>query len=143
MTAARKTETNDSSLASARTAGALTAEKAAHVDIVFDGPPGPESGRFVEVEDASGKSINFGQWVKREDGYWVLRIAAPADARALFLNRLRSLFNIDGFLLPELNKYDWTAFRADPPKFFMRCESDKADAIWREVDKRQTPKTGG
>jgi len=47
-----------------------------HVDIVFDGPPGPESGRFVEVEDATGKSITFGQWIEREDGRWVLRITA-------------------------------------------------------------------
>lgn len=49
----------------------------ARVDIVFDGPPGPEGGRFVEVEDASGKSIRFGEWVHREDGYWVLRLSPP------------------------------------------------------------------
>lgn len=27
------------------------------VDIVFDGPPSHKSGRFVEVEDQDGKSI--------------------------------------------------------------------------------------
>lgn len=43
------------------------------VDIVFDGPPGPEAGRFVEVEDSSGKSISVGEWV--QDGiFWRLRI---------------------------------------------------------------------
>jgi len=47
------------------------------IDIVFDGPPSHESGRFVEVEDASGKSIKVGEWVEREDGYWVLRIPDP------------------------------------------------------------------
>ena len=52
------------------------------VDIVFDGPPGPVAGRFVEVEDASRKSISFGQWVHRDDGYWALRIPAP-DGKAL------------------------------------------------------------
>lgn len=41
-----------------------------YVDIVFDGPPSHESGRFVEVEDAAGKSIKFGEWVERPDGYW-------------------------------------------------------------------------
>lgn len=46
---------------------------ASWIDIVFDGPPGPEAGRFVEVENARGQSINFGRWLKREDGYWVLR----------------------------------------------------------------------
>ena len=47
-----------------------------YVDIVFDGPPGPESGRFVEVEDASGKSIRLGEWLQRPDGSWALRIPA-------------------------------------------------------------------
>jgi hypothetical protein len=63
----------------------------AHTDIVFDGPPGPEAGRFVEVEDASGKSVRFGEWVRRPDGFWALRIAAspaliaaaPATLKAL------------------------------------------------------------
>jgi len=44
------------------------------VDIVFDGPPAAESGRFVEVENAQGKSIRFGVWIERPDGYWALRI---------------------------------------------------------------------
>jgi hypothetical protein len=46
-----------------------------YVDIVFDGPPGPESGRFIEVEDDQRRSINLGEWVRRDDGYWALRIA--------------------------------------------------------------------
>lgn len=54
-----------------------------YIDIVFDGPPGPTeiSGRFVEVEDSSGKSIAFGEWVRREDGYYALRIpdSRPTD----------------------------------------------------------------
>ncbi len=44
------------------------------IDIVFDGPPGPEGGRFVEVEDDS-KSVSIGRWIRRDDGYWVLRIS--------------------------------------------------------------------
>ena len=44
------------------------------INIIFDGPPGPESGRFVEVEDDDGKSITIGEWIERDDGYWVLRI---------------------------------------------------------------------
>lgn len=47
------------------------------VDIVFDGPPSHESGRFVEVESPPGTSIRFGEWLQRDDGYWVLRFAAP------------------------------------------------------------------
>jgi len=49
------------------------------IDIVFDGPPGPEAGRFVEVENSEGRSIRFGDWIKRPDGYWVLRIPAETE----------------------------------------------------------------
>lgn len=48
------------------------------IDIVFDGPPSHESGRFVEVENAQGKSIKFGEWVQRPDGYWALRFSLAA-----------------------------------------------------------------
>jgi hypothetical protein len=51
------------------------------VDIVFDGPPGHLSGRFVEVENESGASIRLGEWVHRVDGYWALRI--PREAKRL------------------------------------------------------------
>lgn len=50
------------------------------IDIVFDGPPGPVAGRFVEVEDESGASISFGEWIERDDGFWALRIPDTADA---------------------------------------------------------------
>ena len=39
--------------------------------IVFDGPPGPVAGRFVEAE-CEGKGINVVKWRKREDGLWEL-----------------------------------------------------------------------
>jgi len=44
------------------------------INIIFDGPPGPEAGRFVEVETDDGKSINAGDWKQRDDRYWALRI---------------------------------------------------------------------
>lgn len=44
------------------------------IRIVFDGPPGPEAGRFVEVENENGQSICAGEWYEREDGPWELRI---------------------------------------------------------------------
>jgi hypothetical protein len=47
-----------------------------YIDVVFDGPPGHESGRFIEAEAPDGSSVNFGRWVQRDDGYWVLRIDA-------------------------------------------------------------------
>lgn len=45
-----------------------------YIDLVFENFPCPEGARFVEAEDASGKSIDLGNWVKRDDGYCVLRI---------------------------------------------------------------------
>ena len=55
------------------------------IQIVFDGPPGPESGRFVEVEE-NGKGINFGEWRDGKDGFWYLDIPvespAPTEPRA-------------------------------------------------------------
>jgi hypothetical protein len=57
-------------------AAALTRQ----IDIVFDGPPGPNSGRFVEVEDDAGRSVDVGDWIEREDRYWALRIQIPASS---------------------------------------------------------------
>ena len=55
-----------------------------YIDIVFAGPPGHEACRFVEVEDASGRSFSFGTWIERPDKYWSLRIPSP-DAELLTL----------------------------------------------------------
>lgn len=49
------------------------------IHVVFDGPPGPTSGRFVEVETPDGRSVNVGEWKRREDGYWVLVLNVLAD----------------------------------------------------------------
>ena len=53
------------------------------IDIVFDGPPSHESGRFVETEDENRASISIGDWVERDDGYWVLRIEDPRENEQL------------------------------------------------------------
>jgi hypothetical protein len=44
------------------------------INIVFDGPPAPDGGRFIEVETDDGHSLRIGQWLERSDGYWALRI---------------------------------------------------------------------
>lgn len=56
-------------------------EHGAFIDIVFDGPPAPEAGRFVEVEDAEGRSIDLGGWMERNDGTWALRIPVDGSRR--------------------------------------------------------------
>ncbi len=44
------------------------------IRIVFDGPPAHEAGRFVEVEDTEGRSLDAGEWHARADGLWELRV---------------------------------------------------------------------
>jgi hypothetical protein len=51
-----------------------------YIDIVFDGSPSPESERFVEMEDAKDRSIRLGEWLKRSDGYRVLRLPDSRSA---------------------------------------------------------------
>ena len=49
------------------------------VDIVFvsqDDLIGPDNLTFVEIE-RDGISIKLGEWVRRDDGYLVLRIPDP------------------------------------------------------------------
>jgi len=48
------------------------------IDVVFDGPPGPEAGRFIECEDAEGRGVRVGRWIERDDGYWALRLNIPS-----------------------------------------------------------------
>lgn len=49
-------------------------EKPRFFDVVFDGPPGHVSGRFIEVEDEYGASISVREWIDRGNGLWALRI---------------------------------------------------------------------
>ena len=46
------------------------------VTVVFDGPPGPKPGRFIEVENPeTGESIKLGKWYE-VDGLWYLAFDA-------------------------------------------------------------------
>jgi hypothetical protein len=51
------------------------------INIIFDGPPGPDGCRFIEVETDDGHSLSVGEWMPRPDGRWALRITVlPEDA---------------------------------------------------------------
>ncbi|MBC8551703.1 MAG: hypothetical protein H8D23_18810 [Candidatus Brocadiales bacterium] len=39
-----------------------------YIDIVFDKIPGPDSAKFIEVEDSDGKSFRAGKWVDLPNG---------------------------------------------------------------------------
>ena len=70
-----------------------------YIDIVFDGPPGHESGRFIEVENSKGSSIKFGEWIRRRDGYWVirLRVGNIENAAKALVDKLRVIENSDAY----------------------------------------------
>lgn len=40
--------------------------------VIFDGPPGPVAGRFVEVEREDGRSVDAGAWEDMGNGIWAL-----------------------------------------------------------------------
>lgn len=50
-----------------------------NIDIVFDRKPGHEGATFIDVEDADGKSIEFGLWIRRTDGTIALRFTDPRE----------------------------------------------------------------
>lgn len=69
--------------------------------IIFDGPPGPDAGRFVECETADGRSINAGDWRERPDGLWELQVTS-----------LSSQDSADGWRPTHRHKKRGTTYRA-------------------------------
>jgi hypothetical protein len=59
----------------------MNSSETEYIDIVFDGPPRPDAGRFAEVENDRGESIALATWIKQRDGCWVLRIPMPFRGR--------------------------------------------------------------
>lgn len=91
------------------------------VDVVFDGPPGPEGGRFVECEDADGVSINAGNWWQREDGYWALRIVRPPTRTVQAQNRDHDA---------EMFRRGWVAGQADALKQIDAARAEEREKMW-------------
>ncbi len=58
-----------------------------------------------------------------------------------FINRIRSLYNINHDLLPELSDRDWPEFRDNPPRYLINsADKIQAHAILREMEDRQISK---
>jgi hypothetical protein len=87
-----------------------------YVDIVFDGPPGHEAGRFVEAESPAGTSVRIGEWIDRGDGCWALRIPLAAA-----MEGAPSLFH-------QCRKCGFPNNENDP--VFLRHTIDDADFSW-------------
>jgi hypothetical protein len=54
-----------------------------------------------------------------------------------FINRIRSLYNIDGHLLSELSSQQQLAFLRAPVTYFLETDEAQSDAIMREIERRQ------
>lgn len=87
------------------------------VVVVFDAPPGPESGRFVEVENGRGAGVKTHHgWKEREDGLWEIgpfldltdreRAALTLVARERSVDRTGSAWEEP--LLQRFTEDEWT-----------------------------------
>lgn len=92
-----------------------------YIDIVFDGPPGATSGRFVEVENERGESINVGSWVQRgeDKGYWVLRIQQEPTLTSI-AEMIHNISTSKGFSQPSMDNL---------PQKLMLSVSELAEAM--------------
>lgn len=57
------------------------------IHFVFDSPPGPEGARFVECETPDGRSVNIGEWHRRTDGLWEVRVETGGSQRIAELEK--------------------------------------------------------
>lgn len=87
-----------------------------YVDIVFDGPPTHEPGRFVEVENSEGVSIRFGEWVERTDGFWALRLQGYDQ-------------NGDRYPAAALHHHEALYDNGVLTRICLRCKKDIADPV--------------
>lgn len=99
----------------------------AHIDIVFDGPPGHNAGRFVDVEDENGRSISFGAWMHRPDNFWALRIRKAEYEQPAFPHGMLSPWRIEHLLSGYQEKI--MSLMDDIKAALARNEDDEAKLI--------------
>ena len=80
------------------------------INIIFDGAPVHNAGHFVEVETDDGRSINAGQWIKRDDGTWALRITElPANDKPVCNKETHGVKFLAGYYIcPECGEHTRT-----------------------------------
>lgn len=50
------------------------------ITFLFDGPPGPVAGRFIDtIDEDTGEGVGgLGEWSERENGWWGLTVPMPS-----------------------------------------------------------------
>ena len=84
------------------------------IDIVFDGYPGPDGPRFIEVE-TEGKSREFGEWRELRDGYKALSFPNPRSVMENALSKLLEIYEPDDDVLYRI-RGDLAAMIGEFPK---------------------------
>lgn len=75
------------------------------IHIRFDGPPGPKSGRFIEVEQGT-QSVKLGYWVQDGDD-WLLVLPKPYVRLAAMEQLLIEVENVIGMARSFANFPAW------------------------------------
>lgn len=106
------------------------------LDIRFDGPPGPESGHFIEAE-IGGTSVGIGEWVEDGDD-WLLRIPWTSPEEVELLNRrLAEAVSTGEELLARGEKMDldlekWRAAERETSDAYLRIR--ELVGAWRTTE---------
>jgi hypothetical protein len=73
--------------------------------LVFDAFPSPNGSRFIEAEDANGRSVNCGEWRARPDGLVELVIRELPGGVLLPLKHTPEM---QSAWIDAMSKKDWT-----------------------------------
>ena len=95
------------------------------IRIIFDGPPGPDGGRFIEVEGESGESINIGEWIEC-GSYWHLEIEdyfSTIAALKAKVEWLKTMSTVEMMCENKNVKHHITEWEN-------RCLKAEAEAVW-------------
>jgi hypothetical protein len=113
----------------------MAIESAAYLDVLFDGPPSHEAGRFVECESPAGTGVKAGEWIDRGDGYWALRIdiaAIRAEARRAAIEECAKLcedeWRVSTVLAEDVVRTDP---KADPS--MLHAHAAGITTIWHKI----------
>ena len=122
----------DREVAAARAA----ASKPVSVSVIFDGPPGPVCGRFVEVETDDGHNVNIGEWVDRADGLWALRFTQDMFGAVPTVPRIEGCTNPKHDMPNGPDELDPGPDGLDP-RYGWQIERDAFEAMHAEVVKQR------
>ena len=98
--------------------------------IVFDGRPGFEAGKFVEIEDGSKASVfpPGVDWYPREDGYWKLGPFRAEGVPSSCLHRSRQTLAVAGM------KRSSTTFFCNNCGERFEAVQDGPNVAWKSLD---------